>query len=126
MRVQYNATASTEHAYTQALNNDLGIYHMQTGAGIGSFLAKLLRKAIPIGKTILHHGYELIKPELKKAAVKGIEYVAKQGYQYADKAQDAAYKKIGAKRARTKDATSMKIGAKRPRTKEDAFTRNPL
>ena len=98
MRVQYNATDATAHAYHNALNGDLGIYHLQTGAGIGSFLAKLLKKAIPIGKTLLHHGYEAIKPELQKAAVKGIEYAANKGTEYLENAHNTAYKKIGVKR----------------------------
>ena len=100
MRVQYNATNATEHAFKNALNGDLGIYHLQTGAGIGSFLSKLLKKAIPIGKKLLHHGYEALIPELQKVAVKGIEYAANKGSQYLQNAEKTAYKKIGVKRKR--------------------------
>jgi hypothetical protein len=79
MRVQYKPSLASAHAYKSALNNDLGVYHLQTGAGIGSFFGNLLKKIIPIGKTLLHHGYEALKPELQKAAVGGIEYLANEG-----------------------------------------------
>ena len=100
MRVEYSATNSTRQGYTHALNSDLGVYHLQSGSGIGGFLAKLLKKAIPIGKSILHKGYELLKPELQKVAVKGIEYAANEGTKLINKKQNAAYKKLGVKRKR--------------------------
>ena len=100
MRVQYNVTKASEQGYRNALHGNLGIYHLQTGAGIGSFLSKLLKKAIPIGKSLLHYGYEAIKPELQKVAVKGIEYAANKGSRYLKNVEKTAYKKIGVKRKR--------------------------
>ena len=81
MRVQYNSSDSTAQAYRQAINGDLGVYHVQMGAGIGSFLGKLLKKIIPIGKSLLHQGYEAIKPELKKVAKQGVEKIVDYGAQ---------------------------------------------
>ena len=48
MRQYYFATKATEHALRSALNNELGIYHTQTGAGIGGFFKGLFKKIIPI------------------------------------------------------------------------------
>lgn len=79
MRVQYNSSNSTAQAYHQGLNSDLGVYHVQMGAGIGSFLGRLLKKVIPIGKSLLHHGYEAMKPELKKVAKRGIDNLVDYG-----------------------------------------------
>ena len=79
MRVQFKPSQSSAEAYRSAINSDIGDYHIKTGAGIGSFFCNLLKKIIPIGKTLLHHGYEALKPELQKAAVGGIEYLANEG-----------------------------------------------
>ena len=68
MRQYYFATKATEHALKSALNNELGIYHTQTGAGIGGFFKGLFKKIIPIGKSLIKQGFEAAKPELKKIA----------------------------------------------------------
>ena len=65
--------ASAE-AYRSALNSDLGVYHLQTGAGIGSFFGNLLKKIVPIGKKLFHFGYEALKPELEKTAKSVVRY----------------------------------------------------
>ena len=79
MRQQYIPTHETYRNYHSAINNDYGyIYNVQSGAGIGGFLKKMLKTIIPIGKSILHHGYELVKPELSKLANKGAEELTKQ------------------------------------------------
>ena len=66
MRQYYFATKATEHALRSALNNELGIYHTQTGAGIGGFFKGLFKIIIPIGKSLIKQGFEAAKPELKK------------------------------------------------------------
>ena len=112
MRVHYTANAETRHNYRAALNDDLGIFHVQSGAGIGGFLAKLFKRAIPIGKSILHHGFEAIKPELKKVAAQGVDYLGGEGVKFIKNSQKSALKKIGTKRKR--DA-SKKVRSKRKR-----------
>ena len=67
MRVPYVATNETRAQYHNALNDDLGIYQIQSGAGIGGFLKKMFSKyVVPLGKTVLKQGYEIAKPELQK------------------------------------------------------------
>ena len=67
MRVPYTVTNETHAQYRHALNNDLGIYHIQTGAGIGGFLKNMFTKyVVPIGKSFLKQSYEIAKPELQK------------------------------------------------------------
>ena len=67
--------------------NQFVVYHLQTGAGIGSFFGNLLKKIIPIGKKLFHFGYEALKPELEKTAKTALSYGTNaisdklQGYQ---------------------------------------------
>ena len=69
MRQPYVSTRDSHTLYHSALNDDLGIYRVQSGAGIGGFLKKMFSKyVIPLGKTVLKQGYEIAKPELKKVA----------------------------------------------------------
>jgi len=81
MRQTYTPTRSTERAFRNALNNDLGVYHFnnQVGFGIGGFLKRLFKQAVPIGKSLLKSGIELAKPELQKLAVKGVNKAANYG-----------------------------------------------
>ena len=69
MRQYYFATKATEHALRSALNNELGIYHTQTGAGIGGFFKGLFKKIIPIGKSLIKQGFEA-------------DYYIKQGFEH--------------------------------------------
>ena len=81
MRQTYTSNSSTEQVFRKALNSDLGVYHFnnQTGFGIGGFLKRMFKQVIPIGKSLLKTGIEMAKPELKKAAVRGIEKVGNYG-----------------------------------------------
>ena len=81
MRQTYTADRSSEQAFKNALNSDLGVYHFnnQTGFGIGGFLKKMFSHVIPIGKSLLKSGIEMAKPELQKLAVKGIDKAASYG-----------------------------------------------
>ena len=81
MRQTYTANRSSEQAFKNALNSDLGVYSFnnQTGFGIGGFLKKMFSHVIPIGKSLLKSGIEMAKPELQKLAVKGIDSAAKYG-----------------------------------------------
>ena len=86
MRQTYIPDRSTEQAFRRALNSDLGVYHFnnQTGFGIGGFLKKIFKQAIPVGKSLLKSGIELAKPELKKLAVKGIDKATDYGVRKLD------------------------------------------
>ena len=74
MRVQFKPSHHSAEAFRSALNSDLGVFHLQTGAGIGSFFGNLLKKVIPIGKKLFHLGYEALKPELEKTAKTAVTY----------------------------------------------------
>ena len=73
MRQVYHPTAVTQQLYRTALNNDLGIYHVQQGSGLGSFLKSLMKRVIPIGKSLLKQGFEAAKPTLQDLAMKGVD-----------------------------------------------------
>ena len=73
MRQQYLPTQATRQHYQSVLNDDLGVYKVQSGAGIGGFLKKMIKYVVPIGKSLLGKGLEMAKPELKKLAAKGID-----------------------------------------------------
>lgn len=101
MRQTYIPDSSTEQAFRRALNNNLGVYHFnQTGFGIGGFLKKLFKQAIPIGKSLLKSGIEMAKPELKKLAVKGI-----------DKATDYGVRRLDSIGSNKNNAKKQKYGA---------------
>jgi hypothetical protein len=105
MRQTYTPTLATSRLYRTALHNDLGIYHVQSGAGIGGFLKKMMSKyVIPLGKSALQKGYEMAKPELKKLAQKGIDAGSNYAVNQLNKGVDKLHKKAGTKRS--KDALS--------------------
>ena len=101
MRQTYTPTVATSRLYRSALHNNLGIYNVQSGGGIGGFLKKMMSKyVIPLGKSALHRGYEMAKPELKKLAQKGIEAGSDYAVNQLNKGVDKLYKKAGTKRIR--------------------------
>ena len=73
MRQVYHPTTDTHEHYRAAINNDLGIYHVQSGAGIGGFFKSLLKRIIPVGKSLLKKGFEAAKPALHDMAMSGVE-----------------------------------------------------
>ena len=77
MRQVYHPTAVTHQLYRAAINNDLGIYHVQSGAGIGGFFKSLLKRIIPVGKSLLKKGFEAAKPALHDLTLKGIDEATK-------------------------------------------------
>ena len=77
MRQQYIPTQATRQHYQSVLNDDLGVYKVQSGAGIGGFLKKMIKYVIPIGKSLLGKGLEMAKPELKKAKAKAQDLAAR-------------------------------------------------
>jgi len=109
MRVQHTVTSGLATQYREALNRDLGIYHMQTGQGIGGFIGKMFKSLMPIGKSV----FNAFKPELKKMGEKAITHVA-----------TSAYNKIGAKQTKNVDSkrkrkrTTLKV----KRQKRDILT----
>ena len=106
MRQTYTPTSATRQLYKAALNNDLGVYHLQTGAGIGGFLKKMMTKyVIPLGKSALQKGYEMAKPELKKLAQTGIDKVGNIATSQVNKGIDKLHKRAGTKRSKN-DALS--------------------
>ncbi len=99
MREIYHPTAATRQLYRTAINNDLGIHHVQSGAGIGGFFKSLLKRIIPVGKSLLKKGFEAAKPALHDLALKGID----EGTKYATK---KAEQKLKPKAKRKKDGLS--------------------
>ena len=67
MRVAYSNVSQNPAAYRQALARELGVYSNQSGGGLGGFLKKIFKTVIPIGKTILKQGFEIVKPGLQEA-----------------------------------------------------------
>ena len=98
MRQTYTPSRASENLYRVALNNDLGIYHVQTGAGIGGFFKSMFKKIIPLGKSLLKQGFDMAKPELQKLASKGIEAAENYGTKQVQRLTDRAHKRIGTKR----------------------------
>lgn len=85
------------------------MHREQWGSGIGSFLAKLARKAIPL----LVSGAKLAKPHLVKAA-KGIA---------KDAAQEASMKIFNKKRKAKRSPVRRRKKVKRT-TSQDIFSKN--
>ena len=103
MRYQYIPNHQTQQLYRAALNNDLGIYSVESGSGIGGFLKNIMTKfVIPIGKSVLSKGYEIAKPELHKIANKGVNAAANYGIQQIQNVRKKAQKRVGRKRRRDK------------------------
>ena len=100
MRQQYIPTQATRQLYRSALNSDLGIYRVQSGAGLGGFLKKMAKYVIPIGKSVLGKGLEMAKPELKKLASRGIEAAGAYATKRVLSAVDKAHTRVGTKRRR--------------------------
>ncbi len=73
MRQVYHPTTSTRQLYRAAINNDLGIYHTQHGGGIGGFLKSLLKRVVPMGRSLLKQGFEAAKPALRDLASQGVQ-----------------------------------------------------
>ena len=85
MRQIYHPTTDTHEHYRDAINNDLGIYHVQSGAGIEGFFKSLLKRIIPVGKSLLKKGFEAAKPVLHDVAMTGVEEGAKYATQQVQK-----------------------------------------
>ena len=104
MRQQYIPNEHTHQLFKRALNDEYGhIYRIQSGGGIGGFLKKMFNFVVPIGKTVLHKGFELIKPELSKIATKGFDAVGNYAAKQIQKGSEQAQQKIasvGKKRKR--------------------------
>ena len=98
MRQQYVPTLATRQNYRAALNSDLGVYKVQNGAGIGGFLKKMIKYAIPVGKSLLGKGLEMAKPELKKLAAKGIDAAGSYATKRVLSAVNKAHTRVGTKR----------------------------
>ena len=98
MRQLYVPTQATRQHYRAALNSDLGVYKVQSGAGIGGFLKKMIKYVVPIGKSLLGKGLEMAKPELKKLAAKGIDAAGSYATKRVLSAVDKAHTRAGTKR----------------------------
>lgn len=68
MRAVYQPTSETYTGFKDALHNDLGVFHVQNGAGIGGFFKSLFKTMVPIGKSLLKTGFEIAKPHLQQAS----------------------------------------------------------
>ena len=102
MREVYHPTATTQQLYRAAINNDLGIYHVTHGSGLGSFLKSIMKRVIPIGKSLLKKGVEAAKPVLQDLASQGIE----AGQKYAEKKIKETGEKLQSRVKRRKDELS--------------------
>ena len=102
MREIYHPTAATRQLYRAAINNDLGIYHVQHGAGLGLFLKSFMKRVIPVGKSLLKKGFEAAKPVLQDLASQGIE----AGQKYAEKQIKQTGEKLKSRVKRKKDGLS--------------------
>ena len=99
MRQTHIPDKNTASEYRAALNHDYGyIYSVQNGGGIGGFFKKMMNFLIPIGKSALHKGLELAKPELNKLVEKGAEELGKQATKGIEKGRVALQKKLNKKR----------------------------
>ena len=99
MHQTYIPNQQTYNHFKTALNNDYGyIYNVQTGGGIGGFLKKMLNFIIPVGKSALHKGFELAKPELSKLANKGAEELGKYTIKQIGRANQNIQKRLNKKR----------------------------
>ena len=107
MRQPYSTSRSSEQLFRAALHNDLGIHHASgmTGMGIGGFLKSVFKRVIPLGKSLLKHGFEAAKPELQKLAARGIDAAGNYTIKQVQNVAGRANKKIGVKR-RKLDALS--------------------
>lgn len=107
MRQYYIPNERTKQLYKSALNNDYGyIYNVQSGGGIGGFLKKMLNYIIPIGKSILHKGFEMAKPEMGKLVNKGAKELGKFTSRQIEKRRKNLQKRIGGVKRRKKDVLS--------------------
>ena len=99
MRQLYYPTAASHQLYRAAINNDLGVYSVQSGSGLGGFLKGLLKRVVPMGKSLLKQGFEAAKPMLRDLASQGIseaqKYAEKQIKVGADKMQTKVQTKLG-------------------------------
>ena len=102
MRQTYLPSQNSEKLFRAALNNDLGIYHIQSGAGIGGFFRNMFKTMVPIGKSLLKQGFDMAKPELQKLAIKGIDAVGNYGAKQLQRGLDSGHKRIGSKRKKDK------------------------
>lgn len=74
MRYTYTPGSSSQQAFKNAINSDLGILNLnQSGAGIGGFLKRMFNQVVPIGKSILKAGIEAGAPHVQKFAANAIE-----------------------------------------------------
>ena len=102
MRQTYIPSRNSERLFRAALNNDLGIYRVQTGAGIGGFFRNIFKTMVPIGKSLLTQGFDMAKPELQKLAIKGIDAAGNYGAKQFQRGPDSGHKRIGSKRKKDK------------------------
>lgn len=74
MRHTYTPGASSQQAFKNAINSNLGVYNFnQRGNGIGGFLKRMLQQVVPIGKSILKAGIEAGTPHAQKFVADTIE-----------------------------------------------------
>ena len=99
MRVPYTITSNSDAGFRSALSRDLGIHnHVQTGAGLGGFLAKMFKKVLPIGKTILKEGFKIAKPALQDVGHQLVGSAANYATQQLESGVNKLTNKIGGKR----------------------------
>ena len=112
----YPNHSNTQKLFQQSLHNDLGVYSVQRGGGLGGFLKSAFSKfIIPMGRSMVSKGFEMAKPELKRFAQKGITAAADYGVKQINSKADQLFNKVGGKRPSPR--TTVGVPIKRLRTK---------
>ena len=102
-QIYYPNHSQAQKLFQQSLHNDLGVYSVQRGGGLGGFLKSAFSKfIIPMGKSMVSKGFEMAKPELKRLAQKGITSAADYGVKQINLKKNQLLNQAGVKRPRNK------------------------
>ena len=102
-QIYYPNHSQAQKLFQQSLHNDLGVYSVQRGGGLGGFLKSAFSKfIIPMGKSMVSKGFEMAKPELKRLAQRGITSAADYGVKQINLKKNQLLNQAGVKRSRNK------------------------
>ena len=102
-QIYYPNHSQAQKLFQQSLHNDLGVYSVQRGGGLGGFLKSAFSKfIIPMGKSMVSKGFEMAKPELKRLAQRGITSAADYGVKQINLKKNQLLNQAGVKRPRNK------------------------
>ena len=119
----YPNHSDAQKLFQQSLHNDLGVYSVQRGGGLGGFLKSAFSKfIIPMGKSMVSKGFEMAKPELKRLAQKGITSAADYGVKQINSKKTQLLKRAGVKRPRSIVVSSKKRLKNTTKRRKDALS----